>query len=222
MAAIMAALNRFGPDRVVGIFVEMMGERSGLVLPDEFQIDLAALHADTGVPIVAVETASSLGRLGPNLWACDGEPLKPNMLLWYAGGQLGHVFVDDKHYVGKPLQLISTWDGDEISILRAHHHLLEARHLLKEGRGPAFHRATDELLTAVRSTAKRKGGGLWQVLDVGDELRADALRKAAFRRGLRLGKGLPGHVVIAPPLSIRDDEMRAGLGRLEQALRELA
>jgi succinylglutamate-semialdehyde dehydrogenase len=221
MAAIMATLNRFGPDKVIGIFVEIMGERSGLVLPDAFQSDLAALHADTGVPIVAIETASALGRLGPNLWACDGEPLKPNLVLWYAGGQLGHMFVDDKHYESKPLQLISTWDGDEISIMRTHHHLLEARHLLKDGRGAAFARAMDDLLSSVKIPGKAKGAGLWQVLDLGDELRADALRKAAFRRGLRLAKGLPGHVVLAPPICVSDEETKSGMGRLEQAVREV-
>jgi 4-aminobutyrate aminotransferase-like enzyme len=223
MAAIMATLNRFGPEKVIAIVVEIMGERSGLGLPDDFQSDLAALHADTGVPIIAVETASALGRLGPNLWACDGEPLKPNVLLWYAGGQLGHVFVDDKHYVSKPLQLISTWDGDEISIVRSHHHLLEARHLLKDGRGAAFARAMDDVMAGASGPklGRRKGGGLWQVLDLGDELKADALRKAAFRRGLRLAKGLPGHVVLAPPICIADDEMKTGLARLEQAAREV-
>ncbi len=217
LAAIMATLNRLGPDRVVGIYVEIIGERSGLGLPEDFQAALQALHEDTGVPIVAVETASALGRLGPNLWACDGVPLKPNLILWYAGGQLGHIFVDDKHYVGKPLQLISTWDGDEISIVRTHHHLLEARRLLKDSRGAAFHRMVDE----VRLPGRRKGAGLWQVLDVEDELKADAVRKAAFRRGLRLKKGLPGHIVMAPAVCASDDEMKLGLSRLEQAVREV-
>ena len=161
--------------------------------------------------------ASALGRLGPNLWASDGEPLKPNVILWYAGAQLGHVFVDDKHYVGKPLTLISTWDGDELSMLRTYHHLLEARALLKEGRGPAFHRMLDE----TRLPGRRLGAGLWQVLDLGDELKADALRKGAFRRGLRVGKGLPGRVVLAPPICVGDDELRNGLARLEQAVREV-
>ena len=227
MAAIMATLNRFGPERVIGLFVEILGERSGLELPVDFQTELAALHADTGVPIVAIETASALGRLGPNLWECDGAPLKPNIILWYAGAQLGHVFVDDKHWVSKPLTLISTWDGDEISMLRSRHHLLEARHLLKEGHGAAFARALEEALRSSASPSlralpgKRKGGGLWQVLDLGDEPKADALRKAAWRRGLRLGKGLPGHVIIAPPLSLGEEETRSGIARLEQAAREV-
>jgi 4-aminobutyrate aminotransferase-like enzyme len=212
----MAALNRTGPERVLAIVVTLMGERSGLTLPDDFQAELSALHQDTGVPIVAVETASALGRFGANLWACDGEPLKPNVILWYAGGQLGHVFVDDKHYVGKPLTLISTWDGDEISMVRAHHHLLEARHLLKESRGAAFQRALEDK----KLPGTRRGCGLWQVLDIGDELKADAVRKAALRRGLRVGKGFPGRVVLAPPLCVNDAEIQSGLSRLEQALRE--
>ena len=186
-------------------------------MPSDFQSNLAALHADTGVPIVAIETASALGRLGPNLWESDGSPLKPNLILWYAGAQLGHVFVDDKHWVSKPLTLISTWDGDEISIVRTHHHLLEARHLLKDGRGAAFARALDD----VNLPGKRKGAGLWQVLDLGDELKADAVRKAAWRRGLRLGKGLPGHVIIAPPLVLSDADIKSGIARLEQAVREV-
>ena len=217
MGAIMATLNRTGPDRVIAIVVEVMGERSGLGLPDDFQAALRALHDDTDVPVVAIETASALGRLGPNLWACDGEPLKPNVICWYGGGQLGHVFVDDQHYVSKPLQLISTWDGDEISIVRTHHHLLEARHLLKDGRGAAFHRLLDD----VKLPGRRKGAGLWQVLDVGDEMKADAVRKGALRRGLRLGRGLPGHVVLAPPLGVTDNEMKSGIARLEQAVREV-
>jgi 4-aminobutyrate aminotransferase-like enzyme len=217
MGALMATINRVGPEKILGIFVEIMGERSGLGLPDEFQSELAALHADTGVPIVAIETASALGRLGPNLWACDGEPLKPNLILWYAGAQLGHIFVDDKHYIGKPLTLISTWDGDEVCIQRTHHHLLEARKLLKDSRGAAFHRLLDD----TKMPGRRLGAGLWQVLDLGDELKADAVRKAAFRRGLRLGKGLPGRLVIAPPLCVNDDEMKNGVARLEQALREV-
>jgi 4-aminobutyrate aminotransferase-like enzyme len=217
IGAIMAVLNRAGPEKVLGIVVETMGERSGLALPDDFQSELQAIHHDTGVPIIAVETASALGRTGANLWANDGEPLKPNVILWYAGGQLGHVFVDDKHYVGKPLTLISTWDGDEISMLRAHHHLLEARHLLKESRGAAFQRALDDK----KLPGKRLGAGLWQVLDVGDELKADAVRKAALRRGVRLGKGFPGRVLLVPPLCVNDAEIVSGIARVEQAIREV-
>ena len=59
------------------------------------------------------------------------------------------------------------------------------------------------------------------MLDVGDELKADAVRKAALRRGLRLGKGFPGRVVLAPPLCVNDAEIVSGRGRLEQALREV-
>jgi 4-aminobutyrate aminotransferase-like enzyme len=216
VAAILAVLNRVGPDRVLGIYVELVGEKTGYTLPEDFQVALNALHKDTGVPIVAVETASSLGRLSPNVFAVDGLPLLANAVLWYAGGQLGQIFVDDKHYVDKPLTLISTWDGDEISIQRAHHHLLEARNLLHHSRGAAFARAVDD----AKLPGTRHGGGLWQVVDLGDEGRADAIRKGALRRGLQIGKGLPGRLVLSPPLCIKDSDIHAGLQRLQQALGE--
>ena len=217
MAAIDAVVQKFGADHVLGVFVELVGERSGYTLPDDFQVALNALHKRTGIPVVAVETASSLGRLAPNLWAADGLPLSPNAVLWYSGGQLGHIFVDDAHYVDKPLTLISTWDGDEISIQRAHHHLLEARTLLTNHRGIAFATAVDE----AQLGGRRHGGGLWQVVDVGDEARADTIRKGALRRGLRLGKGMPGRIVLAPPLCVSDDDIQQGLARLGQAMREV-
>jgi succinylglutamate-semialdehyde dehydrogenase len=216
MGAIMATLNRVGPQKVLGIFVELVGERSGLGLPDEFQAALRALHVDTGVPVVAIETASALGRTTPNLWASDGSPLQPNVVLWFAGGQLGHIFVDDKHYVPKPLTLISTWDGDELSMLRARHHLIVARRLLKEGHNTQFERALDHANLPVR----REGAGLWQVLDCHNEGKADAVRKAAWRRGLRLARGLPGRVVLAPPLTLDHTSIELGLQALQAALRE--
>ena len=216
VAAILAVLNKVGPERVLGIYVELVGEKTGYTLPEDFQVALNALHKDTGVPVVAVETASSLGRLSPNVFAIDGLPLLANAVLWYAGGQLGQIFVDDKHYIDKPLTLISTWDGDEISIQRTHHHLLEARNLLHRGRGAVFARAVDE----AKLPGKRHGGGLWQVLDVGDEARAEAIRKHALRRGLRVGKGLPGRIVLGPPVCVADEEIVAGLQRLQQAVRE--
>jgi acetylornithine/succinyldiaminopimelate/putrescine aminotransferase len=137
-------------------------------------------------------------------------------VLWFAGGQLGHIFIDDAHYVDKPLTLISTWGGDEIGIMRAHHHLLETRTLLTQHRGAVFARAVDD----ANLPGKRHGGGLWQVVDVGEEAKADAMRKGALRRGLRLATGLPGRLVLAPLLCVSDDDIKQGLSRLERAMRE--
>ena len=214
LGALMAVINKVGPAKVLGVYVEMVGERTGYTLPEAFLQGLTALQKDTGVPVVAVETASSLGRLQPNLWASDGVAFQPNAVLWYAGGQLGQIFVDDAHYVAKPLTLISTWDGDEISMLRAQHHLLAARSLLTEHRGKAFQRAVEGL--SVRG--ERHGGGLWQVLQLGDEAKATSVRERALAAGLRLGRGLPGRVVLAPPVCVDDDETQRGLAILAKVL----
>lgn len=214
LGAILAAIERVGAERVLGVVIELVGERSGLAVPEEFLADLATVRADTGVPIVVVETASALGRAGPWLFASDGLPMRPNMVWWYAGAQLGHIFVDDAHYVAKPLTLISTWDGDELSIVRARHHLIEAKRLLPEGRARAF----EARVRAAELGAKVRGRGLALAIDVGTEERAEALLAAALELGLKLHRGLPGVVMLLPPVTVSDDEIEAGLERLQCAL----
>jgi 4-aminobutyrate aminotransferase-like enzyme len=59
---------------------------------------------------------------------------------------------------------------------------------------------------------------VWQVLDLGEEARAAAVRQKAAAEGLRLGKGLPGCVVICPPLDVEDEELVRGAAILKKAL----
>ncbi len=215
MGAILATVERLGPARVLGIVIELVGEKSGLVVPDSFLRDLDELRASLGIPLVYVETASSLGRTSPTLFRSDVLSVRPDMVWWYAGGQLGHIFVNDAHYVDKPLTLISTWDGDEISVLRTRHHLLEGRALLKEGRSERFELA----LRDVAPDVTRYGTGLWQALSLGD--RAEKFVHSLRDRGLRVAAGLPGRVVLCPPLCVTDDEVHRGTAIVKDALAAL-
>ncbi|HXW53873.1 MAG TPA: aldehyde dehydrogenase family protein, partial [Myxococcota bacterium] len=114
------------PDKFLGIVIELTGEKSALCFNEEFLNELDTVRKNTKIPLVFVENASSLGRSGVSCFLSDSLSVKANMVLWYTGGQLGQVFVDDEYFVEKPLTLISTWDGDEISMTRAYHHLLYA------------------------------------------------------------------------------------------------
>lgn len=225
--AIRSVISHNGAERILAVVVEIIGERSGLTLPADFVDGLMDLHEQTHVPVVAIETASSLGRAGDTLFAVDQWRRKPNVVLWYTGGQLGHIFADDAHYVPKPLTLISTWDGDEISIIRARHHLLEARALLSSQKAAAFAEqftlmtATTARHTVNRSPVHHLGAGLWQVLDVGSEERAASLRKYSASLGLHVGRGLSGRIIVAPPICVSDEHMQLGLERLGKALRTI-
>jgi RHH-type proline utilization regulon transcriptional repressor/proline dehydrogenase/delta 1-pyrroline-5-carboxylate dehydrogenase len=191
-----------------------VGERSGYVLSDEFLAAADALRAETGIPLVFVESAGALGRNGKSLFVTDSIDVTPNMVLWYTGVQLGQIFVDDHYYVPKPLTLISTWDGDEVCMRRTLCHLREAQSFLGKGVAAAF---MTELHTIAKNV-KLNGSGLWQVLDFGDETKAEKFLRNCYAQGLRLGRGLPGRVVIAPSLTMDETEMKQGLKIIAQAL----
>ena len=177
----LAALHREieragGGDQVFGLYLEVVQERTGRVVPDAFWPALAELRAETGVPVVVVETASAYYRSGLGAFALDGIDFQPDLMIWWTGGQLGFVHVTTPYLVNKPLTLVSTWDGDELSLVQAHHQLRAARGLDLR---PAI-AALDEALAGVRS----RGLGLHRVLEGVDATRLEAA-------GIR-GRRLPG------------------------------
>jgi hypothetical protein len=83
-----------------------IGERSGLVLEGDGARALAIACRATIIPLMLVETASGCYRSGDGAWGVDTlYPLKssPDLVLWYPGGQIGHIFVGDRYYVKTPL-----------------------------------------------------------------------------------------------------------------------
>ena len=211
IGAIVGAIGKLGPQAVLGMVVELVGEKSGHVVDPAFIKDLGEIRDDTGVPLVFVETAASLSRAGDAVFYSDLLDVRPNMVWWYAGAQLGHIFCDDETYVDKPLTLISTWDGDEVSALRTRHHLLAADQLRNGDRREAFGKALQE------ADIQTRGAGLWRVLDLGDDV--ERVIAACAERGLLLGRGLPGLAVLCPPIDVADAEIERGVAILQEVLK---
>jgi succinylglutamate-semialdehyde dehydrogenase len=157
ISEIEAQIEKHTPDGILGIVIELVGEKTGRVVSPELLAHLDGLRSYTGIPLIFVETASGLGRNGESLFMSDTLKVQPNMVWWYSGAQLGHVFVDEKHYAEKPLTLISTWDGDEISMRRNYRHLVVARDILKTKNALYFESECQKLGCT--------GKGFWQVLD---------------------------------------------------------
>lgn len=124
-------LTQYPAEKFLGVVVELLGEKSGFCFTESFLEKLQEILKRHDIPLIYVETASGFGRSGETLWLSDSLATKPNMVWTYMGGQLGHVLVDDKYFVEKPLTLISTWDGDELSISRSYHNLCHAYDLDK-------------------------------------------------------------------------------------------
>ncbi|MCA9563807.1 MAG: aminotransferase class III-fold pyridoxal phosphate-dependent enzyme, partial [Myxococcales bacterium] len=150
-----------GPESVLGIFVEPVQERTGMVLSADYLAGLDVLRRETGIPIVAVETASACYRSGRGPFASVGAGFLPDLLIWWGGGQVGFVHVNDTYWVGAPLAMASTWDGDELSLIRVHHHLRAALQIDISEATDAF---VSELAPALSSGLEIRGLGLYQIL----------------------------------------------------------
>ncbi|MCA9507740.1 MAG: aminotransferase class III-fold pyridoxal phosphate-dependent enzyme, partial [Myxococcales bacterium] len=160
-------------NKILAFVVELMGEKSALSFDDEFLQKLDDIRKQTSIPLVFVETTSSLGRSGKTLFLSDSLSVKANMVWWYTGGQLGHVFVDDNYFVEKPLTLISTWDGDEISINRAYHYLLAASE-----RSLRLIQQFSSQLQELFDNEHHRGQGCWHGVKFRNISAHDAQRKA--------------------------------------------
>src|SRR5690606_4317390 len=84
---------------------------------------LAALRAELDLPLVAVETTTAGYRNGRAPFASSTLPLKPDIATWWSGAQTGYLHVSSRYFVAAPLTMVSTWDGDELSLVRHHHQL---------------------------------------------------------------------------------------------------
>lgn len=215
VAALDAVVAEHGADAILGLYMEVVGERSGRVLSADDALALAAACKRHDLPLVVVETASGLYRSGAGAWGLDALPVEfvPDLVLWYPGGQLGHVFAGDRYWIGKPLTLISTWDGDEVSVIRTHEHLREAWRL---DLAPAIGALDGLLGELAQSLEARVGGlGLYRTLTMQPE-RASAVMAAAGRHDVRLREGLPGTLLFVPPLDV---DAEAIAGPVTEALR---
>ncbi|MGE5184439.1 MAG: aldehyde dehydrogenase family protein, partial [Acidobacteriota bacterium] len=145
-AATIAALREAvaqagGPDKVLGFVYELVQERTGLVLPADFVDALGKLRRELDLPLIAVETATCCYRSGKGAFASPAIGLVPDVLTWWGGGQTGYVHCLTRWFVPGPLTLVSTWDGDELSMVRHHHQLRAARQLDIAAAAAALERA---------------------------------------------------------------------------------
>jgi RHH-type proline utilization regulon transcriptional repressor/proline dehydrogenase/delta 1-pyrroline-5-carboxylate dehydrogenase len=201
-----------GPDHVFGFFAELVQERTGRVLPADFGPALAALKKDLDIPVVAVETTTAMYRSGTGPFAAPALGLDPDILIWWGGGQTGYVHCKARWFIGTPLTLVSTWDGDELSLVRQHHQLRAARRLDIAAASAALDAALE---VGSSKGLPSHGLGLYRVIDAG--YRADALWQSLRERGALVRRFPNGHLGVVPTL----DGAVAAAAALKSALDEV-
>lgn len=201
-----------GADGILGLVVEPVQERTGRVIPADFWRLAGELLADADVPLVAVETASAAYRAGDRAFVTSRAAVRPDILAWWGGAQTGYLHVSSRYRVPTPLTMVSTWDGDELSLIREHHQLRAARKIDRRPGVAALDRAVAVLAA---SGIEVHGVGLYRVVHAGG--RADDLAAALADRGLRVRVLAGGRMPLSPPLD-RAEELADAL---VDALREV-
>ncbi|TMQ20828.1 MAG: aldehyde dehydrogenase family protein, partial [Deltaproteobacteria bacterium] len=208
IAALRAAVAEAGgPDRVLGLVYELVQERTGHVLPADFVAALGALRKELDLPLIAVEVTTHGYRSGKGAFLSAAIGLVPDVLVWWGGGQTGYLHCAPRWFVGSPLTLVSTWDGDELSLIRQHHQLRAAHKLDIAGASAALDRALAQVTSA--------GLGAYRVIDAG--AMAGSLAGALAERGILVRRFPNQHLGIVPAL----DQIEVAAQALGVALREV-
>ena len=208
IAALRAAVaDAGGPSHVLGLVYEPVQERTGHVLPADFVAALGALRTELDLPLIAVEVTSHTYRSGKGPFLSPALGLLPDVLAWWGGGQTGYLHVAPRWFIGSPLTLVSTWDGDELSLVRQHHQLRAARGLDIAGASAA--------LDAALGTVTSAGLGAYRVIEAG--AMASSLAAALAERGIAVRRFPNQHLGIIPAL----DQIEAAAHALGTALREV-
>jgi acyl-CoA reductase-like NAD-dependent aldehyde dehydrogenase/4-aminobutyrate aminotransferase-like enzyme len=193
-----------GPEHVFGLFYEVVQERTGRVMPASFWPALEALRKELDLPVVAIETASAAYRTAGGPFATSAIPFTPDLLAWWSGAQTGYIHTSARFFVESPLTMVSTWDGDELSIVRQHHELRALRRYdLASGA-----RALDQALARLADKGVRSDGlGLYRVIDAGP--RAGQMVEILRGRGLVLRRFANDHLAVAPAVDQAEAVARA-------------
>ena len=216
MSALEASVQEAGgPDKVLGFFVEPLQERTGRRIDDAFWAALDAFRTRTGIPIISVETASAGYRGQAQPFATDAAGIIPDIRAWWPGGQTGFIHLTDAYFVPKPLTMVSTWDGDEISLIRCHHHLRALRLGAHDHACGVFESVVDALRAWGYTV---RGSGLYYVIDVGDD--ADAISARLRSAGLSTRSFSNGTLALVPPFDLTTEDAARALNLLESELKE--
>ncbi|MEO6772974.1 MAG: aldehyde dehydrogenase family protein [Kofleriaceae bacterium] len=199
IAALRTAVEHAGQDHVLGLFYELVQERTGWVLPPDFIEALGKLRRELDLPLIALEHTTCTYRSGHGAFASHALGLVPDVLAWWGGGQTGYLHTSARWFIPGPLTLVSTWDGDELSLVRQHHQLRAARNLDIAGHVAAL----DQALAKVGAS----GLGAYRVIDAGE--RAGSLAQQLAHHGIRVRRFPQGRLAIVPALDQIDAAARA-------------
>ncbi|WP_415949347.1 diaminobutyrate--2-oxoglutarate transaminase family protein [Streptomyces sp. KLOTTS4A1] len=225
-----------------GMIVEpVQGEGGVLPAPDGWLRRMRALTAERGIPLIADEVQTGVGRTGA-FWAVEHSGIVPDVMVLSKaiGGSLPLavlVYRDDLD-VWEPGAHAGTFRGNQLAMAAGAATLAHVRenHLAERAASLGARMLTQlgELATAHACVGEVRGRGLMIGVELVDPEGADgasgplpaapalaaAVQRACLERGLivELGGRHSGVVRLLPPLTITDEQATAVLDRLADAV----
>jgi 4-aminobutyrate aminotransferase len=217
------------PKEVAAIVVESWLGEGGYVLPPEgwftYLRELCDRH---GILLVCDEVQSGMGRSG-KVWAFEHEGIEPDIVISgkgiASGLPLGAMIARNDLMSWELGAHGSTYGGSPLSCAAA---LATFDVMQDEGLLANADQVGQVVLDGLRDIQARhplirdvRGKALWIGLGFADGATAEAVEKAAFRRGLLMLTCGDDAIRISPPLVFREDQARAALEIFEEAVVEV-
>ncbi len=113
--------NEFKKGEYLAAWIEPVLQQTMEKVPMEFLVGLKKLCSTYNVALVFNETGSQAYRYNDKSYFISSDrSIMPDLGLAYFGGQAGIAFSKEEFFLEQPLMMISTWDGDEFSMLSYH------------------------------------------------------------------------------------------------------
>lgn len=225
-----------GAGPIGAVVVEPVQGNGGLIIPpDDFFPRLRAFCDRVGALLVVDEIQSGCGRSG-RMWAIEHTGVVPDLMTIGKGigGNMGVAAL-----VGRPE--LMRWKADAYSSTFLTNHVALAAAIASIGvirderlpersreLGDRYLPSLRERLTGVPHVAEVRGRGLWFAFEIAgadnapDGERASRIARRLRERGVVIGGGgYAGNVLkVAPALTIAEQDLRDGLDKVIDALRE--
>jgi acetylornithine/succinyldiaminopimelate/putrescine aminotransferase len=193
---LLKVIDAHKPQKILAIVVELVGEKSALSFDEEFLSKLEEIRKTTGIPLIFGESTSGFFRNGKNLFLSDSLSVKPNMIWFYSDAQFGNILVDDSYFVQKPLTLISTWDGDDVSIMRSYYKLIWVSKFKQTN--------PDNFMLKLKNKFQNydiQGMGYWAGIKM-PQNKIEQIIQASKEEGVLLSQGFDNRLMVCPSLDL--------------------
>ena len=215
------------PEEVAFIIFEPIQGEGGYRIPRKaFLQELTRLARQHGIPLIADEVQSGMGRTG-RWWAVEHFGVKPDLMTAGKALRVGATVGRADLFPAEGGRMGGTWaEGNALSTAVGYRTIavIEGEGLLQNAS-----RMGERFLAGLRDLAGRhphvvdaRGLGLMAAIELDTRARRDRVLRAALARGLViLGCGVKA-IRFLPPLDVAEREIGMALELLDAALRETA